>query len=308
MSDGTTYRERVTSPVSIDQAAAFLRHRYDGRAEDFEVLGGGDWSRAFGFWVDGRALVARFGQHRDDYLRDSEAMAFSSPDLPVPRVLEIGDGLGGVYAISERHFGDFLETLDEAAWRRVLPAVLRALDVLRDLPAPRGVGWRDQLLDGLVDHPGGRVSGWRATLARSEELDSLYRRGEQAVASLLGACPEDPHVLHQDLLNRNVLVAKDSSRLEAVFDWGCQTEGDFLYEVAWFTFWAPWHPGLAAIDLRREVLRHYEKIDLAVPDFEERLRCYEVHIGLIHLAYCAFVRRRDELDQVAARTREILES
>lgn len=300
----------MRAPVSLEEAAAFLRHRYDGQAHKVEPLGGGDWSRAFGFRAGGRDLVARFGQHRADYLADQDAMAFSSSDLPVPRVLEIGEALGGFYAISERHFGRFLETLDQDGWRRVLPAVLRALDALRAIPVDRrtegGEGWRAQLLDGLVDHPGRRVSGWRATLATSDELDSLYRAGERAVASLLGACPEIRHVLHQDLLNRNVLVTEDASRLAAVFDWGCRTDGDFLYEVAWFTFWAPWHPGLAAIDFGNAALGHYQELGLAVPHFEERLRCYEIHIGLIHLAYCAFVGRSGELGEVAARTREFL--
>ena len=45
------------------------------------------------------------------------------------------------------------------------------------------------------------------------------------------------------------LSPPDASRLEAVFDWGCSLAGDFLYEVAWFTFWAPWYPALDAIDL-----------------------------------------------------------
>jgi aminoglycoside phosphotransferase (APT) family kinase protein len=48
-------------------------------------------------------------------------------------------------------------------------------------------------------------------------------------------------VLHADLLNRDVLVAGDGSRLVAVFDWGCSAYDDFLYELAWFTFWVPWH-------------------------------------------------------------------
>ena len=106
-----------------------------------------------------------------------------------------------------------------------------------------------------------------------------------------------------------VLVAGDGSRLVAVFDWGCSAYGDFLYEVAWFTFWAPWHAGLAAIDFRSVMRGHYDATGLDVPFFDERLRCYELHIGLTHLAYCAFAGGREEdLHAVARRTREILES
>ena len=308
------------APVRLDEATAFLNERYDGRAQDTAELGGGAWSRAFSFRLDGRHLVARFGPHGEDFTMDLQAMAFAGADLPVPVVIEVGDALGGAYAISERHFGLFLENLDEPQWRRVLPALLRGLDALRHLPAPSPSGfleategtpattnWREWLLASLVDRPGQRVAGWRAVLAASPGFEALFVAGEHELHSSLDACPEIRHVLHRDMLNRNVLVAEDASRLRAVFDWGCSTYGDFLYEVAWFTFWAPWHAGLAAIDFHSAIREHYAAIRLDVPSFDERLRCYELHIGLTHLAYGAFAGDREgDLHAVAERTREVL--
>ena len=226
----------MRQPVGLREAAGFLAERYAGQARDVAELGGGDWSRAFSFRLEGRDLVARFGRYGEDFARDQQAMALSGPDLPVPDVLETGRALGGAYAVSERRFGVFLETLDAARWRRLLPALLRGLDALRDAPAlaageraarrPRHRGgWREQLMAELEDRPGQRVSGWRAVLAGSAELDSLFTAGERTVSGLLDACPEIRHVLHRDLLNRNVLVAADGSRLTAVFDWGCYGAG-----------------------------------------------------------------------------------
>jgi aminoglycoside phosphotransferase (APT) family kinase protein len=311
----------MRQPVGLAEAAGFLAERYAGRARDVAELGGGDWSRAFSFRLDGRDLVARFGRYGEDFARDQQATALAGPDLPIPDVLETGRALGGAYAVSERRFGVFLETLDAARWRRVLPALMRALDALRDAPAldagepavpgapgPAG-GWREQLRAELEDRPGQRVSGWRAGLARSAELDSLFVAGQRTVSGLLDACPEIRHVLHRDLLNRNVLVAGDGSRLTAVFDWGCYGLGDFLYEAAWFTFWAPWHAGLAAAGFRPAILRHYQAAGLDVPRFSERLRCYELHVGLTHLAYCTFTGDPGrDLPSIARRTREILGS
>lgn len=303
-------------PVLLGEAAGFLAERYAGRAHDVSELGGGDWSRAFSFRLGGRDLVARFGPYGEDFAKDQQAMAFAGPDLPVPEVLETGSGLGGAYAISQRCFGVFLENLDEPRWRRLLPALLRGLDALRQLPVPGsdptaavtggGGGWREWLWSGLVDRPGARVSGWKAVLDQAG-LAELFATVQREFSALLPACPEIRHVLHVDLLNRNVLVPADGSRLTAVFDWACSAYGDFLYEVAWFTFWAPWHAGLAAIDFRSAILGHYQSTGVEVPCFDERLRCYELHIGLTHLAYCAFVRNRDDdLHAVAQRTREIL--
>ena len=62
--------------------------------------------------------------------------------------------------------------------------------------------------------------------------------------------------------------------------------------VAWFTFWAPWYPALAAIDIRRIFQDHYQSIDLEVENFDQRLSCYELQIGLEHIAYAAFSGRQ----------------
>ncbi len=150
------------------------------------------------------------------------------------------------------------------------------------------------------------MSGWTAILARQPGLSELFGTARHSFSGLLDACPEIRHVLHGDLLNRNVLVAPDASRLTAVFDWACLAYGDFLYEAAWFTFWAPWHAGLAALDFRSVIRAHYDATGVGVPRFAERLRCYELHIGLTHLAYCAFAGRDADLLAVARRTRELL--
>lgn len=296
-------------PVLLADATGFLGERYGGRASDIRELGGGAWSRAFSFRLGRSDLVARFGRYGEDFRKDQAAMGFAGPDLPVPKVLEVGSALGGAYAISERHDGLFLEELDEPRWRRLLPALMRGLDHLRHLQGPGGPGtatWPEWLLSGLADRPGERVSGWRAILARSPELEETFVAAERGFAALLVACPQARHLLHLDLLNRNVLVAEDGSRLTAVFDWGCSAYGDFLYEVAWFTFWAPWQPGLAAIDFRSVIRGHYDAIGLDVPRFDERLRCYELHVGLTHLAYCAFAGHEEDLYAVARRTRGLL--
>jgi hygromycin-B 4-O-kinase len=306
-------------PVDRQAAARFLAERYGPSAERVAELGGGDWSRAFSFRLDARDLVARFGRHLEDFIKDQKAMAFARPELPVPAVLEVGEALGLFYAISERHFGAFLETLDEREWRNLIPALLRALDVLREITPPGSgvdwasedtsdpLSWRQWLVASLEDHPGERVGGWRAKLKEIPEIDAVFVSGERALRSLLGACPEARHLVHRDLLNRNVLIADDASRVEAVFDWGCSLAGDFLYELAWFTFWEPWYPALQALDFRRVMEDHYQTIGLEVENFDQRLACYELQIGLEHLAYAAFTGREPDLHTVARRTLQILE-
>ena len=81
--------------------------------------------------------------------------------------------------------------------------------------------------------------------------------------------------------------------------------GDFVFDVAWLTFFQPWYPAWSDLDFAAEAARHYARIGLDVPGFAERLRCYEIFIGLDDQAYCAFKGRWAQLEAVARRTLEI---
>jgi len=90
------------------QARDFLAGKY-GAVEELEPLSGGAWSSAYSFSRAGRALVVRFGPSRDWFAADRAAVSFSSAELPVPEVLEVGEAFDGAYAVSVRHHGTYLE-------------------------------------------------------------------------------------------------------------------------------------------------------------------------------------------------------
>src|SRR5690349_20240751 len=103
--------------LTREQVAAFLAEHHGAAITELTPLGGGLWSSAYGYEVDGQELVARFGAMREGYEMDREATVYSSADLPVPEVLHVGEGFDAFCAISVRHHGRFLEdlTVDEAA-------------------------------------------------------------------------------------------------------------------------------------------------------------------------------------------------
>ena len=285
--------------LELSHAEEFLRNHLGAKVTAFERLHGGDWSQAFGFRADGRDLVARFGSHVDDFEKDRAAMAISGPGLPVPKVFEIGPAFGGHFCISERLYGEMLEDLDASAMRRIVPAVFRLLDAMRladtnawtDQVGAPIVSWTEQLL--RVDEETDRVCGWHDKMAVSASGAESYREGLGYLRSHIGSCPQDRHMLHNDLLHGNVLVRQDS--IAGVIDWGCASLGDFLYDLGLFTFYTPWFPHMAGIDWAAKARAHYAEIGLEVPNFEERLRCYEVHLGLAGMAYCSFISDFGEL-------------
>lgn len=85
----------------MSQAREFLTGKY-GAIEELRTLAGGFWSSAYSFSHAGRALVLRLGTNKDWFEAERVAMAFATPDLPVPEVVEIGEAFDMVYAISVR--------------------------------------------------------------------------------------------------------------------------------------------------------------------------------------------------------------
>jgi Ser/Thr protein kinase RdoA (MazF antagonist) len=195
-------------------------------------------------------------------------------------------------------------------------AALRRIPTSLDAPAewrpggrPGESTWHRWLTDSLVDDPRRPVSGWRRTLADDPDLDRVFTACAARVGVLVDSCPERRDVVHGDLLHGNVLVSEDASTVEAVFSWKCSVRGDFLYDVAWCTFWGAWHPGIAALDVwGRLVDGGSDEGDReALVDAATRHHCYELQIGATHLGWYAWTGDEVELRATARHTAEILE-
>ncbi len=313
--------DAVPHRVSQSQAQDFLAVKY-GAVEELRPLEGGFWSSAYAFCHAGRQLVLRFGAHNDWFQADKAAMAFASPELPVPEVIEIGDAFDGAYAISARHYGIKLEDVrpDQSdATGPLLASLLAALFKVPkrpDLPVgwhwePRrsDLTWRGWLSERLVEDRRQGVPGWEA-LAGHSDADPVYRASAARVRDLIEACPERRDLVHGDLLHANVLVAEDASRPNAVFSWKCSLRGDFLFDTAWCTFCsAIWYPGIAAAEPWGRVRREPSIRDDAGAwvDASERHHCYELHIGLTASARNVWVGDPEAVRQITRHLAAVLE-
>jgi aminoglycoside phosphotransferase (APT) family kinase protein len=307
--------------VTREEVVAFLSGQ-PGTAEGLEALAGGAWSSAWAYRAGGEELVVRFGREVSWYEADRIAMAFGGPDLPVPEVREVGSTPSGrAYAISVRHHGRFLEDTPVEQAGALGLTLTRLLVTLYRVPAgpdapvvwhqagaPAG-SWREFLLAGLVDDPAKPVRGWSAALAGDRGLAALSAAACERVRALAEACPERRDLVHGDLLHGNVLVSPDARWVEAVLSWKCSVRGDFLFDAAWCSFWAPFHPGIAAADPLSGLLRapDVRARPGALLDAAARHHCYELHIGFTHLGWNVWTRDQAGLAATARRLAEVLE-
>ncbi len=304
-----------------EQVVAFLAGQ-PGNAEDLQPLTGGAWSSAWAYRVGGEELVVRFGRELSWYQADRMAMAFDGPDLPVPEVTEVGTTPSGLaYAISVRHHGRFLEDTPVELADVVAPVLTRLLVALYQAPASPDSpvvwhqaggstgGWREFLLAGLVDDPGKLVHGWSAALSSDRKLATLSVAVTERVSALVDSCPERRDLVHGDLLHGNVLVSQDAREIEAVLSWKCSVRGDFLFDAAWCSFWAPFHPGIAAADPLSGLLKdpRVRAERGALLDAAARHHCYELHIGFTHLGWHAWTGDQARLAATAQRLVEVFE-
>lgn len=306
--------------LALDDVANWLRDHEGSPPEDLTPLEGGFWSAAWAYRAHGEERVLRVGDMKEGFEIDAQATRLVGDRLPVPAVLEIGDAFGRHFAISRRHDGRFIEAVsaqesdDVGVAMAGLLAGLRAVPAAPDAPVTwtepetdPPTTWHDWLRAGLVDEGGSR-GGWRAELAADPRLDDVFRRCEARIEALLPLCPERRDLVHGDLLHQNVLVDEaDASRVTAVFSWKCSVRGDFLFDVAWCTFWgAGWHPGIAGADLLRRTL---EADDLSPADLEDaaaRHECYALRIGASHMGWYVWTGQREELEKLAGQLERVL--
>ena len=300
-----------------DAALAYLRQRF-GSDTRITVMRPGEWSVVYSVRTVDADLVARFSAYDEDFEKDAYAARYRSTALPIPPIIEWGRAADRFVAIAERVSGEHLDGLNEWRMRRVLPSLFAGLDAMRaiDLTGASGFGgWR---ADGSTTHPTWRAKllsvatgpatrgapGWRELLEPSPTGVGPFEEGFARICQLVEHCPEERHLIHDDLINRNVLV--DGDRISAFLDWGSSLYGDFLYDIAKLVFYQPWFPAWRNIDFAAEARAHYDAIGLAVPHFTERLTCYALRIDIADMAYSAWRERWSEVERKAARTLELM--
>ena len=62
---------------------------------------------------------------------------------------------------------------------------------------------------------------------------------------------------------------------------------------------------MAGVDYKELARQHYSDRGVDLPNFEERIKAYELHIALDSISYCAFIENWEQAEQVTRQAEEI---
>ena len=294
--------------IAEAEALALLRERFTAPIEDLSVVPGGAIAQIYAFSVTGDSYILRVAPpmganlEKELFIQGLLALSPASASVPIPPILHVGR-LGALhYAISRRMPGTPLSELPLSDYEATIPALLETLDAIHavDVRATTGYGV-------FADDGTGFLPSWRASLAAVgvEELEpeehsnsswhslfettflerDVWETVYARLVTLLDFCPEDRYLVHGDYGFDNVLAA--DGRITAVLDWLNAQYGDFLYDVAWLDFWPP-----SGFAFRERCQAHYAERNIAVPNYAERILCYQCSIALNVLRF--FAQRQNE--------------
>lgn len=305
--------------INLKQANEFLISHFGEEIIGVEPVGRGLWSQAFFFRRANNDYVLRFGNEGESYEKDRIVSRYSSEKLLIPVVVEIGNVLGHYFAISKRSYGTMIDELKQGEMEKIIPAIIDMLDALRraDVSGTIGYGhwgkneagqytsWKDFLLAVGTDDPKNKIYGWRASLQASPQGIESFDEIAYKLKVLAEKSYEGRHLVHTDLLYYNVLSA--GGKISAVIDWGNAIYGDFLYDLANFTFWAPLQPAIQKIDWAAKVKQYFTEKGIEILNFENRLHACELHIGLAGMAWNAHTKNWKELEATTKRAKSLAE-
>ncbi len=289
--------------TKIDQAIVidFLRNNFNQEISEVNFIKGGESSQAFSFSVLDQHYVVRVNSQllpfeKDKYCFDN----FNSKLIPVPEIFQLGFlEEGYYYAISKKAMGVMVQDLSDTEYSNLLPSLLKILDAIHttDISNTSGFGkweangeyesesWKEYMLN-VNEHVlprKNKPSLFETTFLEKDLWDKIYKEME----SMLVYCPEDRYLIHGDYGGDNVM-AKDGI-VTGVLDWAGAKYGDFLYDIAWLNFW---RPERNPIDY---FVNHYKGTD-TMKNFYERIKCYQLRIGLSALSFYAYSDQKDKYE------------
>ncbi|MGE5042419.1 MAG: aminoglycoside phosphotransferase family protein [Candidatus Levyibacteriota bacterium] len=287
----------IKTIVNSSAVLSFLQKRLDSSIQGINFIKGGEQAQAFSFVSKQKDLIIRINRKLYSFDKDNYAFKhFGSKNLPIPEILDIGKfDRKHYYAISSFAPGQTLDTVDKETKLQLLPQILSIHDEIRNTRIEKG-NFGDWDKNGIA-----RFKSWKKFI--SGKRDSVYKNWQklynttflekepvekitETIEKLLDFLPEESYLIHGDYGGNNMTTT--GGKITGVLDWGESKYGDFIFDVAWIDFFSGGELPYANL-----FKKHYEEIGLRVGNFNERLLCYKMHLGLGSIGFFALSGQKD---------------
>lgn len=241
----------IKTSYSPEHVRHFLETRKHADITSIEQLTEGHISQAFSYeTVDSDKLVLRIAPRDDDFKADQYAFEHYGDELPIPKVIEMGEFEGAsYYCVTERASGVISDALSQDEITKVLPAIhdvfarLFKIDIstttgFGPMDIPTGNAKFETWKDNLRSKIDGEGAATYKKYAQNIGLDQTVVHGFLAqFHKYLPYASEVRRLLHGDLGFDNLLICGED--VTGVIDWAHVGYGDWMSDFAKFDFWWP---------------------------------------------------------------------
>ena len=120
----------------------------------------------------------------------------------------------------------------------------------------------------------------KSTFSEKNLVELVIKKTDELIPYL----SEDAYLIHGDYGSDNVVSVGRS--ITGVLDWGESAYGDFIYAISWLEFFS------LNIKYGKIFKQHYLKNGVNVPNYDKRLLCYQLGIGLASLGFYALSNQK----------------
>jgi len=285
--------------ISTNKIEDFLKASFEN-VKIISEFSGNENARAFLFASNDKEYVIKLDSHDEDFRKDKYAFEhFSSRELIIPKVFKQGKIENDLYfSISLKIDGNILNSLNLNELNLVFPHLAKVLKKIHDADISQASGygiwnvadgnaphqtWKDAILG--IDKSS--YFNWEKLFMEGIYEKDLFDKAYSQISDLAKFLNEDRSLIHGDFGFNNVLV--EAEKVTGVLDWALSRYGDFIYDIAYLAFWDD------RLDYGKIFRKNYK--DKNIENYDERMLCYMLHIGLTSSGFSAKWGNKKQYDE-----------
>lgn len=271
--------------VSLPSVQKFVNAKYPD-AVNIRPHQEGMVSQVFAFETGGGKYILRLNVEGEGFKKDAMCSRLFGTNVPIPDVVAYG-------AFDARHYfcvsvfaGDkTLQDLSVDELPAFIPQVQSLHSTISQLPIT-GIGgfgsfncdgeapfenWQAFLLSTVTEEIWGPLNN-----AQSRQQLAIVARAKKLYRELALACPETRALYQGDFGSNNILVG--NGEIAGVIDWDSAGIGDPLIDIAGTYYWS------THLECMRLQAEFAEQTLAHLPNYRQRINCYQLRIGLEEIA------------------------